>query len=308
MHKKIGIKIPGTNSKKCLKNLSKLLEFIEKIGYRAIEISPNDFDLIEYGNINEKFLKEIIKTIDVFEFERCIHAPIRLNLFNMEQRDIHEKVLISSLEICKEFDSKLLVYHPGRYVDNVEFSRIGKPKISQEEKKELMEMEKEKLISIARRYPDVTIAIENQRPYLEYSPYSYGEFIDELITQVKMINQKNVKIALDTGHLNLSSKYHNFDIIKAIKDVRPYTSHIHLQDNHGITNFYTEKDKAEMLPFGRGDEHIVPGRGNFPFKEFFKIFSEYNEIFTIELSSRYLVKEKIKEAFEYVNNLLNFKF
>ncbi|MEJ5284154.1 MAG: sugar phosphate isomerase/epimerase family protein [Brevinematia bacterium] len=304
MHNKIGIKIIGANSKKGLKNVSKFLEFIEKIGYRAIEIRPDDFDLIECGNINEKFLKEVVKIIEVFEFEISVHVPIRLNLFNKEQRQIHEKVLISSLEICRELGSQMLVYHPGRYVDNVEFPRFGKPELSRDEKNELMEMEREKISSLAKKYEDVTIAIENHRPYLDYSPYSYGEFIDELIFQVKKINQKNVKITLDTGHLNLSAKYHNFDIIKAIKDAKPYTSHVHLQDNHGITNFYTEKDKGEMLPFGRGDEHIVPGRGNFPFKEFFKIFNDYNGMYTIELSSRYLVKEKIKEAYEYVSNFV----
>ncbi|MCX7821458.1 MAG: sugar phosphate isomerase/epimerase [Brevinematales bacterium] len=304
MYKKIGIKIPGTNSKKGLKKTYKFLEYIEKIGYRAIEIRPDDFDLIEYGNINEKFLKELSKIIEVFEFDISVHVPIRLNLFNDEQSEIHKKVLYSSLEICKFLGSKILVYHPGRYIDNVEFPRLGKPNIDNSKKKELLEIEKDILSSLARNYKEITIAMENHRPYLDFSPYSYAEFIDELISQVKRINEKNVKIALDTGHLNLSANYHNFDLLKSAKEAEKYTVHLHIQDNHGITNFYTEKDKAEMLPFGRGDEHIVPGRGNFPFKEFFEIFKNFEGIYTIELSSRYLIKEKIKEAYDYLNDLI----
>jgi hypothetical protein len=54
-------------------------------------------------------------------------------------------------------------------------------------------MEREALLlqSISEQYPDVTIAIENARPYLGEGPYTYGEFPDELKHQVMCINRPN---------------------------------------------------------------------------------------------------------------------
>lgn len=302
--KKIGIKIVGANNLNGLKNVSKFLMYLENVGFNSIEIRIDDFELIKYGELNEKLLKSLKSLLEDFDFEISVHAPMRLNLFNLEWQKLHEKVLISSIEICKFLNSKFFVYHPGRYVDDVEFPRFGKPYIDMVKKDELMSYERETIISIAKKYKDIIIAMENLRPYIDYSPFSYAEFIDELVLQVKKINQENVGITIDTGHLNLSSNYFNFDIIDALKKVKPFTKHIHLQDNHGITSFYTEKDKPEMLPFGRGDEHLIPSEGNFNFKDFFKIFKEYEGIYLLELTLRFLVKEKIKEAFKIISDFI----
>lgn len=305
--KKIGIKIFGTNSNDGLKELNKLLQYLQRLGFQFIEMRPDEFDLIIYGDVNWPFLNKLKSVIDNYDFEIVIHAPLRLNLFNREFAMIHEKVFEASLEICKFFKSKKFVIHPGRYVDNNEFPRFGKPKVNEKEKNELMTYEREKILKYSDKYKDIEITLENQRPYLDYAPYSYAEFIDELVMQVKLINRDNVFIALDTGHLNLSSKYHGFNLVESLKSVKCLTKHVHLQDNHGIVNFYTEKDKSEMLPFGRGDEHLMPGEGNFPFLDFFEIFNDYKETYTIELSMRYMNEEKILSSFNKVKSMLGVK-
>ena len=86
-------------------------------------------------------------------------------------------------------------------------------------------MEREALLlqSISEQYPDVTIAIENARPYLGEGPYTYGEFPDELKHQAMCINRPDVKIILDilfpdyTGLLMMELRSRYFDDLEESK-------------------------------------------------------------------------------------------
>ena len=45
----------------------------------------------------------------------------------------------------------------------------------------------------------VTIAVENARPYLDASPYCYGEFLQSLAEMIVQVNHPRVGITLDLG-------------------------------------------------------------------------------------------------------------
>jgi sugar phosphate isomerase/epimerase len=299
----LGIRVNGAQLDNNPDFFIKNLNVIKETGFTAIEICPDDFDAIGYGELDLKIVEKLKSILSDYQFEISTHVPSPLNLFNRDELSIHKKVLEASIEFTHQIGGNLMVYHPGRYVDNIEFTRYGKPELSSTEKKKLRKKEAIFLQNLADRYPDIMIAMENLRPYIDFSPYTYAEHIDKLADQVENINKKNVGLMIDTGHMLLSSKYFGYDFMEIIYEKKINPVHFHVNDNHGITTFYTEKDKKQQHPFGRGDEHIVPGTGIFPFRDFFKQFPDYKGRYIIELTNRLFYPAKIKESY---NNLKSF--
>lgn len=303
---RIGIRITGANLDQYPNRFQAALEEARLAGFSAVEIVPDDFDLIVGGRLCEDVLRKLAAILDDYRFHLSVHVPLRLNLFDREHGELHWEVLRCCAEICDRLKARILVYHPGRYIDNVDFPRYGKPfeHFDAQKKQELIGYERFCLTEMAKAFPRLMIAMENHRPYADYSPYAYAEFIDELVEVVQAIDQPNVRITLDTGHLNLAAVHYGVDPLAWAKKALPWVVHTHIHDNHGIVNFFTEKDKAGMLPFGRGDEHNMPGSGTFPFSAFFGLFSQYQGTHLIELTSRYQYPAKIRHAFSVTSGLI----
>ncbi len=300
----IGIKIPGANLERNTTDIARTLELLVATGYQAIEFSVDSFDLVECGVINRSFLSELTSLLDEYPLSPVIHVPLRLNLFNREYPGLHRQVLEACCEIAVSVGAGTVVYHPGRSIDNVEFLRMGKPERQVTFSPSLMAYERNVLTEIADAHPGIIIAMENQRSYQDYAPYSYAEFCTHLAQQITDINRDNVRAAIDTGHLNLTAAYHHLDISAELQALRPHIAHCHIHDNHGINSFYTDKDKSGMLPFGLGDEHLVPGTGSFPFDQFFPIMSGYTGTYMIELTTRLFYSTQIKRAYQQVRLML----
>lgn len=303
MHK-IGIKAYGARIEGNEKALAAFLDEIVAAGFQAVEISPDDSGLLECGQLKKGILWPLKALLSRYDLEITVHVPLRLNLFNREIPEIHERVLYSCLDICSALSASILVFHPGRYIDNVEFARYGKPDPGEVFSEPLMKLERRILRNAAAAYPKITIAMENQRPYADCSPYSYAEYPLELARQVDRIGMDNIGVTLDTGHLNLACAYHRLPLPDALESICRRAVHCHIHDNHGIANYYTDKDKDGMLPFGIGDEHLVPGSGTFPFPDFFRMMDPYDGIYLVELSGRFLYPEKIREAYAAATALM----
>ncbi len=75
--------------------------------------------------------------------------------------------------------------------------------------------------------------MENARPYLSQSPYTYAERLDPLKEQILRVNRDNVKMNLDFGHLFMSSRFYQFDPVAAVVPVKDLVVHTHVHDNFG---------------------------------------------------------------------------
>jgi sugar phosphate isomerase/epimerase len=301
---KIGIRVHGAQLDNTPSTFVSNLNIIKEIGFQAVEICPEDFDAIRCGEVERDIAINLKSILAYYDLEVSVHVPLPLNLFNREDPSLHKRVFESCLEFTSMIGAKLLVYHPGRFVDNIEFYRYGKPELKKKEKRKLLEYEVRVISDVASRYKDVIIAMENQRPYIEYSPYCYAERLDELADQVGSIGMNNVGLMIDTGHLMLASRYLGYDYIDVIRQKKIKPVHFHINDNHGITTYFTEKDKKSQHPFGRGDEHIVPGTGIFPFAGFFDEFSEYEGNHIIELTGRFFYPSAIKRSYDFVRTTI----
>lgn len=156
------------------------------------------------------------------------------------------------------------------------------------EKMRMLDTEARYLQEIAGQYPDILIALENARPYLSQSPYTYAECIGPLKEQILRVNKDNVKINLDFGHLFMASRFYQFDPVEEVKPIKDLVVHNHVHDNFGGVVHHWEKQQTHQLPFGRGDSHMPVGCGQIPIQAILDILLPgYDGLLIMELRSRY---------------------
>jgi sugar phosphate isomerase/epimerase len=300
---KIGSKIDEVRIDGSLKRLAEDLTHYKKIGLKATEIPVHGVDAIKYGRLDKgrvKMLNEILKD---FDFAYSVHAPNPLNLMDRENPELHISVLKATLEFASEIDSKIVVYHPGRYVPEEAFPVNGRVNISEDEKRRLLDFEASTIQNISSEFPEITICMENARPYLFHSPYCYAEKIELLKEQVLKINKDNVRINLDFGHLYMASKFYGFNPVRAVSEIKYLIAHTHIHDNFGNAVYYHEKQQTHQIPFGKGDSHMPVGWGEIPFGEILSPFIDsYSGMSMMELRSRYF--EHIGESKENLKGIL----
>ena len=297
----IGIRAEGCRLMSRPNELIHHLDMLYEIGYRAIEIVPESFDLIVCGERVKEHVDRLREILYRYPFSCTLHAPGKLNLWNVEYGSLHEKVFETSLALCRELGATVLTCHTGSPSDNAGLPLRDRPGVDEVFSKERIKRECDIIRRGSEKYEEVTIALENQRPYAGFSPWTYGERLTDLAQQVRTINRSNVGITLDTGHLNLSAFFYKEDPLKEISLIEDLIVHTHLHDNHGMPNFPGDRDKSNHLPFGLGDAHRIPGRGNFPFAAFFQFLKGYKGIWMVELTDRYMCKDDIVESFAAVS-------
>lgn len=300
---KIGVKIDEVRIDGDLKKLASDLTYYKKINMNATEIPVHGLDAIKHGKLDRRRVKRIKEILNYFDFQYSVHCPNPLNLMDRGNPELHISVFKATLEFAGEIGSRIVVYHPGRYVPEEAFPVNGKVNISEDEKRRLLDFEADTIQNISSEFPEITICMENARPYLFHSPYCYAERIEPLKEQVLKINKDNVRINLDFGHLYMASKFYGFDPIMAVCNIKDLIAHTHIHDNFGNAVYYHEKQQTHQIPFGKGDSHMPVGWGEIPIKELLSSFvASYEGMFMMELRSRYF--EHIRESKENLEGLL----
>jgi sugar phosphate isomerase/epimerase len=120
---------------------------------------------------------------------------------------------------------------------------LGRRALASDEAELLLAREAAALAQVADEFPDITIAMENARPYRHHSPYCYAESLDTLKKQVLIIDRANVAVNLDLGHLAMSASFYGFDPIVEVRSVAGLIRHTHVHDNFGGSVFCTERSR-----------------------------------------------------------------
>jgi len=269
----------------------------------AAELPVHGLDAIKNGRLDMVQLKRIKEIVRNFPGAFSVHAPNPLNLMDSSNRELHLSVFRASLEFAVEVGAGILVYHPGRYIleETFPICICGKNELSERDKQKLLAAEAEMLQELSGEYPEVTICLENARPYLFHSPYCYAERLEPLQEQVAIIDRDNVKINLDLGHLFLSARFYGFDPVGAAAQVKDFIAHSHVHDNFGNAVYHHEKQQTHQIPFGKGDAHMPVGWGEIPILEILSTFLDsYTGMLMMELRERYFAhtresKENLEE-------------
>lgn len=284
-------------------NLGKLhrdLVAFMSFGLTAAEITVHGIDAIKNGTLDPRKTAEARAILDDFPFCYSVHAPNPLNLMDKNNGALHRDVLMASLEFSAEIKAEVLVYHPGRFLVEEEFALRGPHLLGADEQMKLLETEALVLRYAADQFPRMVIAMENARPYLHHSPYCYAEYPEELKNQVERIGRANVRINLDFGHLQMSSRFYDLDPVAEVRAIAPLIAHCHVHDNFGNPVYHTEKTQTHQIPFGKGDSHMPVGWGAIPFHNILAEFiGSYDGMLICELRSRYFDQTR-----ESANNLV----
>jgi sugar phosphate isomerase/epimerase len=284
----IGSKIDETRIDGSLNTLKRDLAYFATLGLDAVELPVHGVDAIRNGRLDLQRMRKVRGILRHFPFCYSVHSPNPLNLMNEQSMALHLEVFRASLDFTLEIGARILVYHAGRFIPEETFPVNGKHRLTRGKERRLLEMEQAGLLTLATEYPEVTICVENARPYLYHSPYCYGERLDDLKKQVQAVDRPNVRINLDLGHLHMAAQFYQFDPVQAVADIRELIAHTHIHDNFGGPVHHYEKQQTHQLPFGRGDSHMPIGWGGIPFGDILNAYLPgYPGMLMMELRSRY---------------------
>jgi sugar phosphate isomerase/epimerase len=263
------------------------LEYFREIGLQAAEILPHAIDAVRNGRLDGRITKQVADVCDSFDFTYSVHVPNPVNVMHRSAAELHKKVLRASLEFTEAINAGIFVYHPGRFLDEEEFS-LGLPPAPEDQRERLLQDEADYIRDLARDFPGIAICMENASPYAGIPQFCYSEQLPPLRDQVLRIGRDNVKITLDIGHMYMASKLYGFDCVEATKGIAPLIGHTHAHDNFGGLKYHFQKQEQYLIPFGMGDLHLPVGWGEIPVGEILGTYaSGYRGIYIMELRSRY---------------------
>jgi len=242
------------------------LSIFKENGFDAVEVCLDTYPLIIDGAICEPWFEYVGRMLKEFPFKYSAHIGRGLDLRDLKNKEKHREVLKSSIDICARLGFSPLVLHYEVKSRNQEAERY------------FIDAHRE-----AAKYAEqkgVLIVVEN----IEV------ELVDPVVELVAAIDMPNLRMAFDTGHAFLASRYFKFDFLEAFKKTLPYLAHLHLSDNTGTFEELriTDRPKYDSLPMGyrieysRGDIHLPPYFGKIPYDEFFSLLGDYDGMFLCE--------------------------
>lgn len=288
-------------------NLNKLrqeLAFYQQLGFSWVELAPHGLGAIYHGRLNQRRLQELQSILREYPFHYTVHGPNPMNLMNEEPNNVEWPMFLASLEFTAAVGASVMVYHAGRYWPEEKFLASGMFCQTPQEKQALWDKERlllAKLGDVAGR-SNVTIAVENARPYLDAANYCYSESLAELGRMVRSVNHEQVGIALDIGHAHLAACRYGYDLLREVGRISALVKHVHLHDNFGRCCYSTERKQYELDATGRGDMHMPIGWGNIPAAEVLAQLGDYRGIVTLELRPRY--RDYYPEALDNARQLV----
>ncbi len=216
-------------------------------------IQDNVFQAIEifypYDKTEEEqdIYRQNVLNLMKYNIEIVLHLPFgfRSDLGDEEQYEIVVQRLKDAIDFSRQFNINKYTLHLGSF------------KIHSKGRKYYLDKSVETVKILSDYCYPGNIMIENMpaENELGYSP-------DEIKEIIERSNRSNVKFILDFGHANVS----DYSINEYIDKLGMYLYHTHISNNDGTR-----------------DQHKPISEGNIDFKKVFKLLSEYNELYCLEI-------------------------
>lgn len=249
-----------------IEKLQKDLQYFQDLGYDYAEISADAIDIIYYGKLNLRLLRDLKALLGKFSLKYTLHAPRVLDLRDKANLKIQKEIFKSCILLAAEIGAEIFVYHYGR-------------KSGDSELEEILYHSMLEMTDFAADQ-EVQICVEN----IEI------DTVANVVEFVKRLRNKNIGMTFDIGHAYLASQYFRFDFLGSVEMARPYIKHLHVADNFG--NFeetrligyeqYKLKPYPNLLKLGKGDLHLPPGWGEIPLDKVLNMLNDYKGIFMLE--------------------------
>ncbi|MFA7184296.1 MAG: TIM barrel protein [Victivallales bacterium] len=253
------------------------IERLASWGYQAVELwggRPHayayDLDRDHIRSI-KKALNANKMTVSAF-IPAQFRYPVSLCIDDMTIRQSSIEYIKKSIDASSDMEIGIVTVCPGHSVYPQSFdSAWNHLKNSLDE------------LTIYAAGKGITLALEPAHPM----ETDLIQTSDDALRILKELNQDNLKILLDIGHLNVNKE----PFCDAVRKLKDYLVLIHLDDNHGIF-----------------DEHLIPGYGNINYMPIFKEFANinYDNCVTLELGYNYTTApdEAAYESFNMASNFI----
>lgn len=246
----------------------------------SVELYLPKLGIYEKGTISKECVEELIDLLSTHKIKTSIHAPYFSDSTNYP-RDLvvdttqmqkhHFKLMEEAINLSDHIESKVVVIHPGRIIENREES-LGS----------MIENLKQ-LASYAEDH-GVMLGLENKEGT---NPENLCTTPEEIIRVIKEVGSENLAITFDIGHANLTCKGDQKKLATFTEKLRERIVHIHIHDNMG-----------ENTTQYHGDTHSAIGTGCIDFNILHKI--KYNGIYNLEMFST----EEIRKSRKLLKNYL----
>ena len=278
----IGINLPGSADPALLR--ARLAAFGTD-GFDAVEVGIDACPLIIDGELCVPWIEYLKNLLAEFPLRRSAHIGRGLDLRDTANMKKHIAVLRGSVDICRDLGMSPLVLHyevrsRDRAVEDA-----------------FLQAHREAADYAGER--GVLLCVEN----IEV------ELVEPVVELVDRVGSPALRMAFDTGHAFLASKYFHFDFMEAFRTSLPYLAHLHLSDNTGVFEELriTNRPVYDSLPlgwrteYGRGDIHLPPYFGKIPYDDLFSQLRGFQGMYICEYySERFLpfngdVQRRVRE-------------
>lgn len=264
--KGIGINAHPEHTDGEIENLERDLKFFQDVGYDYVEIPVDAIDVIRYGKLIPRQMRDLKDLLNSLCLKYTVHAPGALDLRDVDNLEVQKTLFRSCIEFTAEIGAEIFVYHYGRRTDD---SRL----------EQLLFQGMLELADHARSL-NVQICVEN----IEI------DTVQNVVEFVKGVARENVGMTFDFAHAYLAANRFGFDFLDSVRLAKPYIRHIHVQDNFGRFEELrlAGYDQYKLIPYrrllalGKGDLHLPPGWGVVPLDVAFELLEDYEGVFMLE--------------------------
>jgi len=270
------MKIGMSGGAMLLANWKQAMKSAVEIGYDAFEIFC-EFPQAEPDQISDEERKWAKNFAQENKLEIAVHAPFNdLNIasFNRGIREESVRQSIEALRLCADLGGKVMVIHNGLYLLDPNLSS------AQNARKLQYQLNLHSLSQIVEQAEKlgVYVCLEN----CNFVPERIEEKIEDLVEIKQKIKSEYLKFTLDIGHSRLAE-----GVEKAISVLGEDIRHIHFTDN-----------------FGKQDDHLIIGEGNFDYIPFLDFIVNFPYIVTLEVLSISTSQEPARKSLENFKRII----
>jgi len=239
---------------------------MKALGYDAIEgdLSKTPMNIFRNTADMEEHCKNVRNLADRYGIEIYqVHGPLQCDDRTEESRKRVWEYFHRAVYGCYLLGAKFLVVHP-----RLPYGFGDAPELDPEFTEKLTTQLLQELIPECEQY-GIVLCLENM-PFPTYRISS----MEKTLEIVKKIDSPNVKVCLDTGHVNTLGQ----NLGDAVRLCGPYLQALHIHDNDGAD-----------------DQHLLPYQGTADWESFVKALAEIDYSGVVMLETPGSVTEHMTE-------------
>jgi len=255
-------------------------DFIIKVAQRGLTVvelvaePPYCF----LDSIKKEVRSKITSQAKKSHIDLTVHATfsdINIAAINPNVRSFALCEIKKSIDFAQDIDAKIVTIHPG------EFGALG---ITYPEMTKKLNFESLEEISCYAEEKEVLVGLENM-PKMPGEQLADNKSPIKIAKIIQEIGNKFLGVTWDVGHSNTTK----FSLLEFFTNYKEKLSHIHLHDNHGPGEGWT-------------DTHLGIGKGTTNWKELFELLNtiNYSKTMVFELKSWELIDNSIS----YLSNII----